>query len=246
MILCKCMPFTSTTSGMAFVLLVKVRPVKGAKLPREEKDELVALSSAVRMALSTRYKRIEFETFAIFYSNNTDHEYQLHVIRAREDQGYSAKDYFKELAECVEGPPFLRLVSKQYSYDVELTNTVVLWKDSKTGYKANDTKNNLELQNIYEDIGLQSILRWSQELSKLLYCQQVELNGTEFIEDNGAVTLNASSAGYQTTHYYHPEADKIRICTEDFRKAFPEKVSSGVALSCSVAVVFGILSIIRL
>ena len=240
MVVCECMPFASLTSGMPFLLSIKIYPVNGA-WPERKKDDFMTLSTGLRKALEERYKRIEFETMAIFNSNYTDHEYRLHVIRARAEQGYDAKSSFKELAESVEGPPFLRLVSKQYSYDAELTNTVTYFKDPARGYSANDTRNNLELQKLYEVRGLIGQLRWSQELSKLLYCQQVELTNTEFTEENGVVTLNVSSVNYRTTHYYHPAEDKIRICTEDFRKAFPLNASSSMLISCKILIFIFVL-----
>ena len=241
MVLCECAPFASTASGMPYLLSVKVFLVKGAWLDKET-GSIATLSAAIRKALGKQYKRIEFETIAIFYGKATDNNYQLHLIRAREEHGIDAKDSFKKLAEYVEGPSFLRLVSGRYSYDAELTNTVTFWKDPETGYRANDTKNSLELQKIYENKRLWSALRWSQELSKLLFCQQVELNNTEFTESNGVVTLNASSVDYKTTHYYHPAEDKIRICTEDFRKAFPVKASSCTRLSYSPALLLVFLA----
>ena len=96
---------------MPFLMSIKVQPTKGALLQQQDADDFMTLSAAIRKALGKRYERINFETMAIFYNNITAHAYQLHVIRAREEQGYDAKSSFKELAEAVEGPPFLHLVS---------------------------------------------------------------------------------------------------------------------------------------
>ena len=234
---------------MPFLLYIKVQPTKGVlQQQQQQADDFMTLSAAIRKALRKRYKRINFETMAIFYSNNTDHEYLLLILRAREDQGYDAKSSFKELAEAVEGPPFLRLVSGNYSYEAELTNSIIMWKDPLGVYRANDTKLDFTLQGVYMDNGLVSSLRWSQELSKLLFCQQVELNGTEYSESRGVVTINVSSVDYQTTHYYHTAIDKIRICTEDFRETFPVKSSSCVlqAYTYMITVFLGFLKMTRL
>ena len=230
MVLCQCMPFASMTSGMPFLLSIIVQPTKRALLQQQDADDVMTLSAAIRKALRKRYKQIQFETMAIFYNNVTAHAYQLHVIRAREEQGYDAKSSFKELAEAVERPPFLRLVSGNYSYEAKLTNRITVWTDTLGKERANDTGNDLVLQGVYINDGLGDSLRFSQELSKLLFCQQVELNGTEYSEKHGVVTLNVSSVDYQTTHYYHTATDKIRICTEDFREAFPVTSSSCVWL----------------
>ena len=234
---------------MPFLLYIKVQPTKGAlQQQQQQADDFMTLSAAIRKALRKRYKRINFETMAIFYSNNTGHEYLLLILRAREDQGYDAQSSFKELAGSVEGPPFLRIVSGNYSYEAELTNSIIMWKDPLGVYRANDTKIDVTLQGVYMDNGLVSSLRWSQELSKLLFCRQVELNGTEYSESHGVVTINVSSIDYQTTHYYHTATDKIRICTEDFREAFPVKSLSCVlqAYTYMYTVFLGFLKMTRL
>ena len=217
---------------MPFLLSIKVQPTKRALLQQQDADDFMTLSAAIRKALGKRYKQIQFETMAIFYNNVTAHAYQLHIFRAREEQGYDAKSSFKELAEAVEGPPFLRLVSGNYSYEAKLTNRITVWTDPLGEKRANDTGNDLELQGVYMDDGLWLSLRMSQELSRLLYCQQVELNDTEYSEKQGVVTINVtSSVDYQTTHYYHTATDKIRICTADFREAFTVTSSSCVLLT---------------
>ena len=233
---------------MPFLMSIKVQPTKGALLQQQDGDDFLTLSAAIRKALGKRYERINFETMAIFYNNITAHAYQLHVIRAREEQGYDAKSSFKELAEAVEGPPFLRLVSGKYSYEAKLTNRITVWTNPLGEERANDTGNELELQGVYMDDGLKSSLRWSQELSKLLFCQQVELNGTEYLEKHGVVTINVSSVDFQTTHYYHTATDKIRICAEDFREAVPVTSSSCVlqAYTYMNTVFLGFLTMTRL
>ena len=239
--LCKCIPFTSTTSGMPYLLLIKLQALKRPMLGHQA-DDFLALSAAVRKALGTRYKRIVFETVAIFYSNFTENTYLLHVIRAREERRYDAKNSaFKELAQYLEGPPFLRLVSRKSKYDAKLTNSIIIWTDPVGVYRASDTKTDLELHEVFTDDELVITLRWSQELSKLLFCKQVELNDTEYSEKHGVVSINVSSIDYHTTHYFHTAINKIRICTEDFRKGFPMASSSFTLPNFTVAVYLGFL-----
>ena len=230
------------TSGMPLLLPIKVQPTKGALQQQEDAVDFMTLSAAIREALGKRYKQIQFETIGIFYNNITAHAYQLHVIKAREEQGYDAKSSFKELADAVEGPPFLQLVSGNHGYEAKLTNRITVWTDPLGVERANDTGNDLELQGVYMDDGLKSSIRLSQELSKLLFCQQVELNGTQYSEKHGVVTLNVSAVDYQTTHYYHTATDKIRICTEDFREAFPVTSSSCALVPYTFTVFLGFLT----
>ena len=213
---------------MPFLLSIKVRPIKESNLTHQA-DGFQTLSAALRNAMEKKYKRLHFDMMAIFDSNKTAHAYQLHVLRAREDPGRDAKNVFKELADKLEGAPFIRFESENYSFEAELSNSVLVWEDS-LGYKAKDTSEDCELQEIYTDDGFSLSLLWSQELSKLLFCKQVELNGTEYSEKHGVVTINVSSVEYQTTNYYHTTTNTIRICTEDFRAALPMTSSAFLLL----------------
>lgn len=68
-------------------------------------------------------------------------------------------------------------------------------------------------------------LPYYQELSPVLFCKQVQLNESEFTEKDGIVTITFSSAVHKTVNFYHVTQNQIRICVEDFRKAFPSKAS---------------------
>lgn len=225
---CDCVPFAFNVTGVPMILKLVLRETTGHRLAtgiKVIKNLVVSLAKEI----TNNYKELQVDTVAVFMDQSSLSECFWCVATARTLQGLDTKTSFKKLADRLEGPPFLKLAFANNNFEISLTNNMSLWRAINDEVAAKDLFSNVTLKSLYQNAEVINDLKYGfrffQELSPILFCKQVQLNESQYTEKDGIVTVTVSPAEYDTVNFYPVTGNRIRICVEDFLKAFPSETA---------------------
>ena len=217
-------------SGMPVQLALKIASENQQMSDITEK-QMLALHAAIEKRLFKIVRHASVEIFATFKQETDSNTYFISAIRLISNLGHDTKLTVKPFLKYQHTNEKLHIQIKNKPYSIELTDRVRFWVDHEA--KTYICKDHDALDNISTLVYLDETLRRSsrhryyQVLSPLLYCLQVKLEGYEFEESDGVVTINSTSPSIAVYNYYKVAPGQIRICVDDY---FPKL---NIAIGCA-------------
>ena len=216
-------------SGMPAFLKVKILPeTDGAVVSNSA--VLRRLRNDVEAVLESKYDHISVKTMNTFIhsqskdSNRPDTApFYVHYLLVKVLYGYDTKEILKDITKQLDGAPLCEVESSGMKFQLVATNRVELLNNGKSARVVGES---LILQQTYS-----MEYKWyigMMDVSKLLYCKQVQLTSEEFEDDGEKITL-AVDPGLSVglNYFYQPPTTEIRICLEDYLPAKPSVEASG-------------------
>ena len=208
-----------------------------------DSQRLTSFLTALTKALQSIADHTMAEMGALF-----DHEskYFLAIAIVRTNPGHHTKTTIKPYMAYLDEPKYFEIKSSKMAFTVRLVSKVNLWMEwndtaGETIMKAeqlNKLTDKLTLiyfnSYIFYRGGVTEFGHF-QSLSNLLYCSQVQLNDTEFIEKDGILTINTPKASFTVSDYYRVTPTQVRVCADQYLQ---KQRTSGSPPTCSSQHVF--------
>ena len=231
---CRCVQLIKPISGMPILLTIKVIPRDGNLTPLDDKQ-----ISKVRTSLRKRMRDISENIsidFLTMYGIKTDlQEYFLFLAVVRSFPDNDTKDTMKPFLEYLDKKRF-EIAYNRNSYYGKLTSRVRLWEQNNgTGWhqKLQDLESKIRVQKeIFSTLGTGAAYGQSfQTFSPLLYCNQIQLNDTDFeVRDDGLIVV-ANSRKIELPYFRLVPPSLVRICADRY---INENKSAGFQISFSI------------
>ena len=238
---CKCHPMTVYMSGVPAFLKVKILPeTDGAVVSKSA--VLRRLRNDVETVLESKHDHISVETISTFiHSQSKDSNrpaiasFYFHFLLLKVHHDYDTKELLKDITNHLDGAPLCEVESSGMKFQLVATNRVKILNNGQSARVIGESQ---DLQNTYTK--LYNWYHGMMEVSKLLYCKQVQLTSEEFEDDGEKITLEVDpSLSVGLNYFYQPPTTEIRICLEDYLPTKPSVEASGCrgilsALTCTI------------
>ena len=213
--------------------------------------QLRKLHTALVGAIKAIAEHSSAEVLATFREENVTGQNYLSILILRSDPGHDTKTTMLPLMKFIDTGNRVEVnIRKLGLFSAHLTSSVALWTEvdptsRQWKFVAQDMKmTHNSFQQIY-DTPL-TVEMWRgiyQTLSRLLYCTQVQLNGTEYSEKSGLVVVNVTRSTFSISDYYKipPAQTQVRICADEYLQAYKETGKTSGTQAFRTYLWFGIL-----
>ena len=180
------------------------------------------LHKELKKVLRTIVEQISVEVFALFKQQTEEDTFYFCILIVRSNAGHDSKETVKPFLKYLDSASHLEVKVRKTRLFTTLISTLVFWteslNDALVGFKAKDFADlDHDLSRLYFNDELQKSLSGRyQHLSPLLYCMSVQLSADEFIEEDGRVIINRSSALLPVSKYYRVSQTEIRVCANQY------------------------------
>ena len=253
-------------AGMPVVLMVKVTtPQDGSDsliaTPQDGPDSLTSgqlrkLHKALKGSLGAIAVNTTAEIATTFQQENATSLTYLYIVVVYSDRGTDTKLAMRPFLRYLDTDEVLELNVGTLDFYAALTTKARLWVERNNGvgsFKACclEQKPN-SLVPVFENRDTIDSGRINygtyQSMSRLLYCQQVELDQTEhFITQSGIVNINTTDPMISVSDYYPVSASKVRVCADMYLPKALGKVTKpngSLPTGSYELIIFGLLSAI--
>ena len=245
---CRCVEFLKNVSGMPVLLALEATPkIENAFSLDDQK--MSRFLTALRKALQTIANHTSAKVGALF---DHDGKYYLAIAIVHSDPGHGTKTTIKPYMTYLDPSQYFEMKVSKVVFSVKLNPKVKLWiefdvKNRKNVIKAQQLKN---LTLIYTDSGIIDSdarhLGMFQPLSELLYCTQVQLNETEFIEKDGILTINTTQPSFSVSDYNKISPTQVWVCANQYLRKSKTSGSTSTCWSYFVTILcFNIVDLLR-
>ena len=197
-------------------LKVKAIPSTGQKL-KTSKAVLQKLRKDIESVVASEYEHFSVETVATYIHENPmrqgEYDFYLHVLELRTLHGYDTRESLRAIVDNLD-KPLSDIVSSKMQLQIMPTNQVRVWNWTKSP-SIDDT--HVILPQWLETYSNTFRVLVIMEVSKLLYCRQVQLSEEEFEDDGETLVIKANpSLSIGSNYFYWPLSNEIRVCVEDY------------------------------
>ena len=168
-------------------------------------------------------KNIRIDFKALFEVKADSEEYLLSIVVVRSKAGQDTKETIKPFIDLLDNGGPLRMKFESTTYYVKLTSRIRMWTEFNEKTKFYDDKIadlDSAIQNktgLFSTTFLYRVYDQNvQVLSPLLYCQQIQLNGSEFEEKNGRLVTLLPSRKITISYYRRMSLSMARICIKSY------------------------------
>ena len=225
---CECFPALQNYSGMPILMKVNltskldtnvtfsVRQLKQLQTALAQKVKSIAKDSRADVMLTYRQENVRVHSY-------------LSILMVHSDPGHDTKTTMAPMMKYLDTDEELEVSASQVPFSVAMTTSIALWPEythatKQWTFPVLDMKSpQITFSNIYEnDKMINEILQGDyQDLSRLLYCKQVQLNNAEYFERSGLIIVNITSQQFAISDYYKilPTQEQVRVCADEYLKA---------------------------
>ena len=203
----------------------RVQALTGAQLRK--------LHAALRKALETTAVNTTTEIAATFQQDTANLQTYLSAVTVHSDSGLDTKLTMIPFLRYLDTDNELELNIGNLDFSVSLTTKALLWTEWDTTLFKNSLQTCCLEQNPNTMIQVYTnnkhiALKGYQSLSRLLYCDQLQLNETEYIMSVDKVTVKVTGPIISISDYQSVPPSQIRICADAYiKKAHEKKTSHG-------------------
>ena len=221
LIACSCVQPIKSISGMPVLLKLKVTvdPGQHFLVP----DVLMnKLHAAVKKFLRDTARQIDVKIAATLRPMTNETEYYLCLAIVTTPFGYDTKETLKPFLDYLDSQRFETVTVNKVTFNVRLTQRLHVWIPSAIGhviFRGFDLQDNYDLEPVYLNevvMGGRTRRGVYQIFSPLLYCVQVQLNGSECLEQNGILTVNTTLPHFSVWNYHRVTSNEVRVCINEY------------------------------
>ena len=220
---CQCIQPLKNLSGMPVHLKLKITPNSNPLNPLVD-IQIHKFHKALKNRLQEYVTNIKVDILLTFIQEKGAMPFYFCLALARTDQGYDTKETFKKLIPFLDTPRYLEFFSMKTKFSVYFLTTISLWfyKDIQYNYfigaeYLDETEHKRNLTLIFSIEGfVRSDKAYIQFFSPLLYCELVQLNEREFIQEHDKIIINTSSRMKYVRDFYLIPPSKVRICVDQY------------------------------
>ena len=212
-------------TGLPVALMVKVKPIseqsnaltsrqlRKLRVALEESLEATAMNTIVEVAVTLKQENVTRQTY-------------LCMAIAQSEPGFDTRLAMRPFLKYLDTGNKLDLKVGKLHFSVTLTIKAKIWVEPSQNYTpfiykgywlGSKTK---ELVQIYATFAASTTQVFKcQNMSRLLYCKQVELNNAEYFMNNSIVMINVTDPMISISDYYASSPSRIRVCADTYVEA---------------------------
>ena len=217
MVACKCIQPFKMVFGMPVLLTVKVIPRSGYLTTMTTK-QIHRYHDTLKKTLHAISENISIEFIGLFECKADPDDYYLSLVVVRSYPGCDTKEMLEPFLNYLDNKRKIEMDFKQTTYIVKLSSRIRLWT-----WHKNLNEYRLKFQDLESKVQNHSILFESndifkaydqefQVLSPLLYCMQIQLNDTEFEEQDEQLTTLRTYRKIKISYYRRTSTSTVRVC----------------------------------
>ena len=222
MVGCQCVQPLKKIYGMPVLLTIKLVPQTNDLVSLERK-QISKYHTTLKSILRAITENIFVEFIGLFECKADPKDYFLSLVVIRSFPGHDSKATIKPFLDHLENKKMANMKMKRITYSVKLTSSARFWKEFNgpldrpiphfTDLAA--TVHNYTVLFSANDIHKVYDQKF-QALSPLLYCQQIQLNHTEFEERNGRLNTLLTPKNITLSYYNRVSPSEVRVCTDHY------------------------------
>ena len=192
--------------------------------------ELRKLHAALKKALEATAVNTTTEIATTFQQENATIQTYLSAVIVRSDPGLDTKMTMKPFLRYLDTDNKLELRIGKHDFSASLTTKAILWSEWDNTLLKRSLKtccleqDSNALIQVYTKDNIP--LTGYQSMSRLLYCNQLQLNETEYIMSADMVTVKVTEPMTSISDYHSVSSTQIRICADTYVKKVHEKKKS--------------------
>lgn len=244
---CECVQPMKNMSGLPVLLALKVVPVKVqqslSKVRENVPQTFQTYNIALKAILENTFDHMKTGIAATFKRETDDVQYYISLTKVLVNSGYDTKCVIKPFLQYLDSERHLVFQSDGTKFSVKLTSRIALWPEAYP--KGNTTEFIFKIRELgmaNTDLTLVHIPNKKylaepyQIFSPLLFCVQVQLNETEFLEADGFIIIKNTSPKVSIPYYYRMSASQVRVCAEHYLQRQTNEGAVTDIFSCTFGV----------
>ena len=237
---------------MQMFLRLKVEPPTGLPLPTSDAKRR-KMRISLRKLLKSTSAGNDADILATFRNTDIDSPYYFVIATVTSTAGNDIKEATKPFLAHFDDLESMEILFDKTTFMVTLTSKVQFGAETDENYNmyltAQETNGKTELEAIYIKDSLRKPTQFMgsirqgvyQLLSPILFCSQVQLDGNEFQEMNGAIQINTTTLKDPVYDYIRIDDTHVRVCVDQYLQKPMVSLGTGLKLHTMYLLVLGIL-----
>ena len=220
MINCHCVQPLKMVYGMPVLLIAKLIPKSGDPITIEKK-QISKFHKALASIMHSITENVFVKFIGLFECRADPKNYYLSLIVVRSFPGHDSKETIKSFLGYLDNTKMVDMNIGRTTYSVRLTSRIRLWNEAT---KLHDDFNFADLETkvhnhtiLFSTNHLYKVYDQSfQILSPLLYCRQIQLNDSEFVEEDEQLTTFLTPKNITLMYYIRVSPSEVRVCADHY------------------------------
>ena len=234
-----------TLAGVPVMIALEVTPKLQNAFSLDDQNMTPFLTALAKGLKGIADDHISAEVIALFANGD---KYHLAIAIVSSDSGHDIKTALKPFMSYLDLSKHFEMRGAKMGFIIRLVEKVNIWVENdaaerKKVIRVQRVKKNTDnLTLIFPDTEIDATgygrFRHFVALSELLYCTQIQLNETEFTENDGILTINTTKPPFSVSDYRKMSPTQARVCVSQYLRNSKPSHSTAVQLSYLVIMLY--------
>ena len=203
------------------VLLTLKMILKSGDLVTLERKQIPKYHETLRRILRAITEHISVDFIGLFECRAGLNDYYPSLVVVRSFSGHDSKETIKPFLDYLDNKKLADMKIRRTTYSVGLTSRIRLWKEANiTHYFSKFADLEAKVHNYTVLFSTNDMyMAYDQKfqiLSPLLYCRQIQLNETEFKENDERLITLLTPRSIILSYYNRVSPSEVRVCADHY------------------------------